>query len=81
MLDKRVGGGHGGGDGHGGGGGHKSSTMHSSKGGVVMMLSGDRISHLNMVRTSVSTSCKAHSQTLQPLSSASTQRYQFILGI
>jgi hypothetical protein len=36
VLDKRVGGGHGGGDGHGGGGGHKPSTMHSSKGGVVM---------------------------------------------
>ena len=38
------------------------------------MLSGDRTSHLNMVRTSVSTQCKAHSQPLQMLYSKPAHR-------
>ena len=38
------------------------------------LLSGDRTSHLNMVRTSVYTQCKAHSQPLQSLYSKSAHR-------
>jgi hypothetical protein len=33
----------------------------------ITLLSGDRISHFDMVRISVSTLCKAHSQPLQSL--------------
>jgi hypothetical protein len=38
------------------------------------VLSGDRISHFDMVRTSVSTLCKAHSQPLQSLYSLPARR-------